>query len=101
MPPEDGIWGGDTESRLKKSPADGFPLGADESCEEMPTAPTGKGSREPFEYFTNVTAEMLPGEGCETGSDASHTDVNGCISVKQVCEPFWCDLADQRTADCR
>jgi hypothetical protein len=98
---EDGAWGPDTESRMKKSPADGFPLGADESCEPMPTAPSGKGSREPFEYFTNVTAEMLPGEGCETGSDASHTDVNGCVSVKQVCEPFWCDLADQRSSECQ
>lgn len=98
---EDGVWGPDTESRMKKSPADGFPLGADDSCEPMPTAPSGKGSREPYEYVTNVTAEMLPGEGCSTGSDASHTDVNGCVSVKQVCEPFWCDLADQRTEECQ
>jgi hypothetical protein len=98
---EDGVWGGDTESRLKKSPAGGFPIGALDSCEAAPKLETSKGSREPYEYLANVTADLLPGEGCETGSDASHTDVNGCVSVKQVCEPFWCDLADQRKDECR
>jgi len=99
---EDGLWGGDTESRLKKSPANGFAVGVPDSCEPAPKAEVpSKGSRDPYEYLTNVTADLLPGEGCETGSDASHTDVNACVSVKQVCEPFWCDLADQRTPECR
>ncbi len=99
---EDGIWGGDTEARLKKSPANGFAIGVPDSCEAAPTADIpSKGSREPYEYLTNVTADLLPGQGCEKGNDASHTDVNACVTVKQVCEPFWCDLADQRTAECR
>jgi len=99
---EDGAWGGDTESRLKQSPANGFAIGVPDSCAEAPKAEiASKGSREPYEYLTNVTAELLPGEGCETGSDASHTDVNACVTVKQVCDPFWCDLADQRTPECR
>ncbi len=99
---EDGVWGPDTESRMKQSPAAGFPIGASESCGPAPApAAASKGSREPLEYLTNVTADLLPGEGCETGSDASHTDVNACVSVKQVCEPYWCDLGDQRTDACR
>lgn len=99
---EDGVWGPDTEARLKKSPAAGFPVGVPDSCAEAPKADiASKGSREPYEYLTNVTGDLLPGEGCETGSDASHTSVDACVSVKQVCEPFWCDLADQRTADCK
>lgn len=99
---EDGVWGGDTESRLLKSPADGFAVGVPDTCDAAPTLDaTAKGSREPLEYLTNVTADLFPGEGCEKGSDASHESVDGCVSVKQVCEPFWCDLADQRTPECR
>jgi hypothetical protein len=99
---EDGIWGADTEKRLKASPAGGFPIGVPDSCAAAETVPTSKGSKEPFGYRTNVTtADLLPGEGCEKGSDASHTSVDACISVKQVCEPYWCDLADQRSAECR
>lgn len=99
---EDGAWGPDTEKRLKLAPAGGFPIGVPDTCAAAETAPTSKGSKEPFPYRTNVTtADLLPGEGCETGSDASHTSVDACINVKQVCEPYWCDLADQRTAECR
>ena len=98
---EDGAWGPDTESRMKKSPAAGFPVGVPDSCEPATTIATSKGSREPYEYLANVTADLLPGEGCETGSDASHTDVSACVSVKQICEPFWCDLADERKDACR
>jgi len=99
---EDGVWGGDTESRLLKSPADGFAMGVPDTCETAPTLEaTAKGSREPLEYLTNVTADLYPGQGCEKGSDASHESVDACVTVKQVCQPFWCDLADQRTPECR
>ena len=83
---------------LKKSPAAGFPIGVPDTCAQPQPTAANKGSKEPYEYLTNVTtADILPGEGCETGSDASHTSVDACITSKQVCEPFWCDLADQRT----
>lgn len=101
--PEDGVWGGETEKRLRDSPADGFPIGVPDTCDSEPApAATSKGSREPLQYLTNVTtANMFPGSGCSTGKDASHESVEGCVTSKQVCEPFWCDLADQRTAECR
>ncbi|MBI2390922.1 MAG: D-alanyl-D-alanine carboxypeptidase family protein [Deltaproteobacteria bacterium] len=99
---EDGAFGPATEARLLKSPAAGFAVGVPDTCESAPPpAATSKGSREPLEYLTNVTADLFPGEGCEKGSDASHESVDACVSVKQVCEPFWCDLADQRTPSCR
>ncbi|MGZ3450993.1 MAG: M15 family metallopeptidase [Polyangiales bacterium] len=99
---EDGVWGAETEKRLKAAPASGFAIGVPDTCAAAETIPTSKGSKEPFPYRTNVTtADLLPGEGCETGSDASHSSVDACISVKQVCEPYWCDLADQRSEGCR
>jgi hypothetical protein len=100
---EDGGFGPDTEKRLRQSPADGFPIGVPASCDAEPApAPTSKGSREPLPYLTNVTtAALLPGTGCSTGGDASHSSVEGCVTSKMVCEPYWCDLADQRAPACR
>ncbi len=97
---EDGAYGGDTEARIKKSPAAGFAKGPEAGC-SAPVATTGKGSREPLKYLTNVTtSEYFPGQGCTTGSDASHSDVNACVKSEAVCAPYWCDLADLRDSAC-
>ena len=99
---EDGVWNGETEKRLRASPAAGFPIGVPDSCASAQTAPTSKGSREPHPFLTNVTvANLFPGSGCTTGKDASHESVDACLTSTQVCEPFWCDLADQRAKECR
>jgi 3D (Asp-Asp-Asp) domain-containing protein len=98
---EDGKYGAETQSRLAKSPAAGFPIGPDAGCKALELAPTGDGSREALRYLNNVTtSEHFPGEGCTTGADASHTDVNACLQSGAVCEPFWCDLADLRDPTC-
>lgn len=98
---EDGKYGGDTEARLKKAPANGFAIGVPDSCATQKVVQPEKGNAAPFEYLTNVTtSELFPGQGCESGHDASHTDVNACLTSKAVCAPYWCDLADLRQPTC-
>ncbi len=98
---EDGKYGADTEARIRKAPAAGFPIGVPESCTTAKVVQPAKGNAAPLEYLTNVTtADLFPGEGCESGHDASHTDVSACIASKQVCAPYWCDLADLRAPTC-
>ncbi|GAC1394148.1 MAG: hypothetical protein NVSMB47_02690 [Polyangiales bacterium] len=98
---EDGSYGPDTQKRLGMSPANGFPIGTPDSCAREDATFTGGASRAPLQYLTNVTtADLFPGRGCESGKDASHTDVNACLTSKAVCAPYWCDLADRVLPTC-
>src|SRR5262249_5977964 len=89
---EDGSYGPDTQNRLGRPRGSGSPTGTPDSCAKTTIATAGGGSREPMTYLTNVTtADLFPGSGCESGNDASHTDVSACLTSKQVCAPYWCD----------
>jgi 3D (Asp-Asp-Asp) domain-containing protein len=98
---EDGSYGPATQTRLGKSPATGFATGTPDSCAKTTVETPGGGSREPMTFLTNVTtSDLFPGSGCESGNDASHTDVSACVTSKQVCAPYWCDLADMVLPSC-